>query len=48
MGKDKKKDKSILENSAVEESGPSYEDKLKHVSVISKPMASKKLTKKVG
>merc|ERR1740116_244662 len=27
--------------------GPSYEDKLRFVSVIAKPMASKKLTKKV-
>ena len=27
--------------------GPSYEDKLKFVSVIAKPMASKKLTKKL-
>ena len=27
--------------------GPTYEDKLKFVSVIAKPMASKKLTKKI-
>ena len=27
--------------------GPTYEEKLKFVSVIAKPMASKKLTKKI-
>merc|ERR1712059_96296 len=43
--KDKTADASTLEESQVE--GPSYEDKLKFVSVIAKPMASKKLTKKV-
>merc|ERR1712179_96546 len=34
-----------MEESVVE--GPSYEEKLKFVSVIAKPMASKKLTKKI-
>jgi len=34
-----------MEESVVE--GPSYEDKLKFVSVIAKPMANKKLTKKI-
>merc|ERR1740123_732247 len=34
-----------MEESILE--GPTYEDKLKFVSVIAKPMASKKLTKKV-
>jgi len=47
MGKGgkEKKDASAMEESVVE--GPSYEDKLKFVSVIAKPMANKKLTKKV-
>ena len=46
MGKgEKQKDTSVMEESMVE--GPTYEDKLKSVSVIAKPMASKKLTKKV-
>jgi len=46
MGKGgKEKDTSVMEESVVE--GPSYEDKLKFVSVIAQPMASKKLTKKV-
>merc|ERR1711942_278468 len=47
MGKGGKemKDTSVMEESVVE--GPSYEDKLKFVSVIAKPMANKKLTKKI-
>ena len=47
MGKGgkEKKDTSVMEESVVE--GPSYEEKLKFVSVIAKPMANKKLTKKV-
>jgi len=47
MGKGgkEKKDTSVMEESVVE--GPSYEEKLKFVSVIAKPMASKKLTKKI-
>ena len=47
MGKGgkEKKDISVMEESVVE--GPSYEEKLKFVSVIAKPMANKKLTKKV-
>ena len=43
MGK-KNKDESMVEEG---EDKVSYEDKLKNVSVIAKPMASKKLTKKV-
>ena len=42
MGKDKKNE-SLAEG----EDKVSYEEKLKYVSVIAKPMASKKLTKKV-
>lgn len=34
-------------NESQTEEGPSYEDKLKFVSCIAKPMASKKLTKKL-
>ena len=46
MGKGgKEKDSSMVDESVAE--GPSYEDKLRFVSVIAKPMASKKLTKKV-
>jgi len=47
MGKGgkEKKDTSVMEESVVE--GPSYEEKLKFVSVIAKPMANKKLTKKI-
>merc|ERR1712059_192396 len=45
MGGGKEKDSSMVDESVVE--GPSYEDKLRFVSVIAKPMASKKLTKKV-
>jgi len=44
-GEKQKKDTSVMEESILE--GPTYEDKLKFVSVIAKPMASKKLTKKV-
>merc|ERR1719153_1157775 len=46
MGKGgkEKKDASAMERVL---EGPSYEDKLKFVSVIAKPMANKKLTKKV-
>ena len=43
MGKDKKNE-SLAEG----EDKVSYEEKLKYVSVIAKPMASKKLTKKVN
>ena len=48
MGKEKKEKAAEAENGdeTVTE-GPSYEDKLKFVSVIAKPMASKKFTKKV-
>ena len=44
-GEKQKKDTSVMEESILE--GPTYEDKIKFVSVIAKPMASKKLTKKV-
>ena len=59
MGKDKKKDKSLNESKIEdkslneskigEENGEemSYEDRLKHVSIIAKPMANKKLAKNV-
>ena len=43
MGKDKKN-----ESIADSEDKVSYEEKLKYVSVIAKPMASKKLSKKVN
>merc|ERR1739844_633559 len=50
-GKDKKekKDKSLNESKIEEENGEemSYEDRLEFVSVISKPMASRKLAKKL-
>jgi len=46
MGKEKKEKVAENGDETVTE-GPSYEDKLKFVSVIAKPMASKKLTKKV-
>jgi len=47
MGKGgkEKKDSIVGDESLIE--GPSYEDKLKFVSVIAKPMANKKLTKKI-
>ena len=46
MGKAKKEEESgAADKSSVAE--PSYEEKLKFTSVIAKPMASKKLTKKV-
>ena len=41
MGKTKDADVSMKEDET------SYEDKLKYLSVIAKPLASKKLTKKV-
>merc|ERR1712228_899523 len=49
MGKDKKKDKSLNGSKIEEENGDemSYEDRLEHVSIIAKPMASKKLAKKL-
>ena len=51
MGKEKKekKDKSLNESQIAEENGEemSYEDRLEFVSVIAKPMATKKLAKKV-
>jgi len=45
-GKEKKKSGDVTVEGDVAE-GPSYEEKLRFVSVIAKPMASKKLTKKV-
>ena len=52
MGKEKKekKDKSLNESQIAEENGEemSYEDRLEFVSVIAKPMATKKLAKKVA
>ena len=51
MGKDKEKRKSLndTQNGDDEKSsdGPSYDDQMKYVSVIAKPMASEELTKKV-
>ena len=48
MGKDKKEKKAVNESQNEGETDEmSYEDRLKYVSVISKPMAPKKLTKKV-
>merc|ERR1712198_716741 len=49
MGKDKKAKKSLDESQSNGDSKDeiSYEDRLKFVSVISKPMASKKLAKKL-
>merc|ERR1719243_452843 len=44
-GKEKKGDVTVEGEAAPE--GPSYEEKLRFVSVIAKPMASKKLAKKV-
>ena len=43
-GKSGAADQSLVED---EDSKVSYEDKLKNVSIIAKPMATKKLTKKV-
>ena len=49
MGKEKKEKKSVDESQNEGEAEEmSYEDRLKYVSVISKPMAPKKLTKKVS
>ena len=45
-----KKDKEVKEvepEADAEESGPSYEELAARVSAISKPLASKKLTKKI-
>ena len=47
MGKDKKAKKSLDESQDAGDGELSYEDRLKFVSIISKPMASKKLSKKV-
>ena len=47
MGKEKKEKEAAENGDDTVTEGPSYEDKLKFVSVIAKPMASKKLTKKV-
>ena len=49
MGKDKKEKKVMddSQNNGAETEEMSYEDRLKYVSIISKPMAPKKLTKKV-
>ncbi len=44
MGKEKKN----LDDSQAEDKGPSYEERLQFTSVIAKPMASKKLAKKVS
>jgi H/ACA ribonucleoprotein complex subunit 2 len=49
-GAKEKKEKSgdvTMEGDTTVTEGPTYEDKLKFVSVIARPMASKKLTKKV-
>merc|ERR1712210_34613 len=46
MGKEKGKKENENGDDTVNE-GPSYEEKLRFVSVIAKPMASKKLAKKV-
>ena len=49
MGKEKKEKKSANESQNEGEIDEmSYEDRLKFVSIISKPMAPKKLTKKVS
>ena len=49
MGKDKKEKKAVNESQNEGETDEmSYEDRLKYVSIISKPMAPKKLTKKVS
>merc|ERR1712203_455661 len=47
--KRKIEDKSLNESKIGEENGEemSYEDRLKHVSIIAKPMANKKLAKKL-
>merc|ERR1712228_572387 len=49
MGKEKKEKKSMDEsqNNGTDAEEMSYEDRLKYVSIISKPMAPKKLTKKL-
>merc|ERR1712064_52555 len=48
MGKDKKEKKAVNESQNEGETDEmSYEDRLKYVSIISKPMAPKKLTKKL-
>merc|ERR1712079_388690 len=47
MGKGAKEGKEKDANESQTEEGPSYEDKLRFVSCIAKPMASKKLTKKL-
>ena len=50
MGKEKKEKKSLDESQTDggDKGELNYEERLKFVSVISKPMASKKLTKKVS
>merc|ERR1712106_1271783 len=47
MGEKKEKAAEAENGDETVTEGPSYEDKLKFVSVIAKPMASKKFTKKV-
>jgi hypothetical protein len=50
MGKEKKEKKEKMDesqNNGTDADEMSYEDRLKYVSIISKPMAPKKLTKKV-
>merc|ERR1712150_28841 len=47
MGKGGKESKDDTMNDSQTGAGPSYEEKLKFVSCIAKPMASKKLTKKL-
>ena len=53
MGKEKKEKKALDESQTNDTNGDttdeiSYEDRLNFVSVIAKPMASKKLAKKVS
>lgn len=43
----RKSEAKAADVSMAEEDKVSYDDKLKNVSIIAKPMASKKLTKKV-
>ena len=47
MGKGAKEGKDDTMNDSQTDAGPSYEEKLRFVSCIAKPMASKKLTKKL-
>ena len=47
IGKKDKEVKEVEPEADAEESGPSYEELALRVSAISKPLASKKLTKKI-